>query len=362
MFHVQNKVARHQESMATKQISPHRINEDAHRKKRYRPLAVTMSLMLFLFTGSGCNQKNDALEIGVLQWTEMIHAYNQTCKGVLDGLSDKGYKNGINLKVYYRNAEQDQDLAREIAREFVKKRVALIVALGTGSSLAALEATRDRQIPIVYSIVGAPKATGIIREYDHSGFNITGVSMKVEAREQLQLAREILPLARRLGILYCISTPQASVTGKEAAAVARELELTPLSCTLLKEELPQLGKKVESLVKEVDAIYIPTDPIMGSPENLETIIRISDAHKIPVIVVTRKFVEAGALMAVHCDFYEIGRQAANAVSEVLAGVKVEEIPSQRPVIKRLSLNLKKAQALNIKVSRNVILRADYIID
>jgi ABC-type uncharacterized transport system substrate-binding protein len=78
--------------------------------------------------------------------------------------------------------------------------------------------------------------------------------------------------------------------------------------------------------------------------------------------VAEKFVEDGALMALHCDFYEIGRQAARPVVQVLKGINPRSIPSQLPAIKKLSLNLKKAQHLNITIRRNIILKADNIFD
>jgi ABC-type uncharacterized transport system substrate-binding protein len=102
--------------------------------------------------------------------------------------------------------------------------------------------------------------------------------------------------------------------------------------------------------------------MMGSPERLQTIFRVSDEHKVPVIVVTKKIVEKGALAAVHCDYYEIGRQAADPITSVLAGVDVRTIPSQKPMIKKTSLNLKKAKQLGIEINRHVILKADNIFD
>ena len=318
--------------------------------------------ILICFAFFGCKAKDDVFHIGVLQWTEKIQAFNKTYKGMLDGLKDKGYRQGINVEIDYENAGQDKNLALKIARGFVKKDVDLIVALGTGSSLAALEATQKEQIPIVFSIVGAPKATGIIRDYDDPGRNITGVSMKVQVKEQFEMVKEVLPGVKKLGIIYCTDMPQAVATGKETSAVAPGFGWTPLTVSFPKEELPQLEKTVQSLAQKVDAIYIPTDPILDSPENIETIIRISDKHKIPVIAVSEKFVEDGVLMAIHCDFYEIGRQAADPIVLVLTGIDVQTIPSQKPIINRLSLNLKKAQQLNIKIKRNVILKADNIFD
>jgi len=214
----------------------------------------------------------------------------------------------------------------------------------------------------VFSIVGDPKATGIIRTYEDSGKNITGVNMKVDVKEQFDMVKEVLPEMETLGIIYCTEMPQAVVTGKEAAAATLESGWTPLTVSFPKRDLPQLEKIINLLSKKVDANYIPTDPILDSPANLQTIIHISDKHKIPVIAVAEKFVEDGVLMAVHCDFYEIGRQAADPIAQVLSGVNVRKIPSQKPTIKKLSLNLKKAQDLNIKIKRQVILKTDNIID
>lgn len=318
--------------------------------------------MLISFTFFGCKEKSKRFNIGILQWTEKIQNFNQTYKGIIDGLNDKGYREGLNLEIDYKNVEQDKKLALKIAHGFVKKDVDLIVSLGTGSSLAALEATEKKQIPIVFSIVGAPKATGIIKDYDDSGRNITGISMKIPVKVQFQIVKDILPEITKMGIIYCTEMPQAVATGKEANAVAPEFGWTPLTITLTKKQLPQLQKMVQSLAKKADVIYIPTDPILDSPENLQTIIRISDKWKIPVVAVAKNSVQDGALIAVHCDFYEIGRQASSPIVQILEGVNGQTIPSQKPMIKRLSLNLKKAQQLNIKIKRNTILRADNIID
>ncbi|MBW2089257.1 MAG: ABC transporter substrate-binding protein, partial [Deltaproteobacteria bacterium] len=331
-------------------------------KKYLKRMAFISTLMIFCLFCFGCKTKNKEFRIGVLQWTEKIHAYNLTYKGVLDGLGDKGYKKGVNLDIDYKNVEQDKELALKTALYFVKKRVDLILTLGTGSTLAALEATEKKPIPIVFSIVGDPKATGIIRNYEDSGKNITGVSMKVNVKEQFDMVKEVLPEMETLGIIYCTEMPQAVVTGKEATAAATELGWKPLTVSFPKRDLPQLAKIVNLLAKKVDAIYIPTDPILDSPGNLETIIHISNEHKIPVVAVAENFLENGVLMAVHCDFYEIGRQAADPMVQILSGVNVRTIPSQQPIIKKLSLNLRKAQNLNIKIKRQVILKTDNIID
>jgi putative ABC transport system substrate-binding protein len=323
---------------------------------------LAIFMMLIYFSLFGCKAKDEIFHVGILQWTEKVQPYRQTYNGLLDGLKDKGYQDGMNLKIDYQNAEQDKALAMKIAEGFVQKEVNLIVALGTGSSLAALEATEKKQIPIVFSIVGAPKATGIIKDYNDSGRNITGVSMKIPVKEQLEMVKEALPEVKRLGIIYCTEMPQAVATGKEAASVAPDFGWALFVNTFPKDNLTQLQKIVHSLAQKVDAIYIPTDPILGTPENFKTVIRVSDMYKVPVITVGEKFVEDGALLAFHCDFYGIGRQASLPVVQVLKGINPRTIPSQLPTIKKLSLNLIKAQHLNITIRRNIILKADNIFD
>lgn len=324
---------------------------------------------LFLFLASlvagllsGCEKRESHYTIGVIQWTEQIQPFIQSYKGILDSLNDKGFLEGVNLTVDYVNVEQDNAKALLATKRFIKKKVALIVTLGTGSTLAALQASQEKQTPLVFSIVGAPKATGILKEHNSSGPNITGVSMKIPMDEQFRLIQEILPQTRRIGILFSKDTPQAVATGHEARDTAIDMGWQQITTSLDHSELPQLHKKVRQLAEYVDVIYLPTDPILGTPDNIQTIVRGADQLGVPVIGVARDFVEAGVLAALHCDFYELGRQTGEAIAQVLMGIAVQTIPPQKPMIKRVSLNLDKARKLNIVVNRNVVLKADYLFD
>lgn len=331
--------------------------------KNLRIIIISVSLFLIVQTAFlGCGTKKKDFHLGVIQWTERIEAYKKTYKGILDGLFDRGYKEGINLRIEYQNIEQDRDLAFKTARELVDKKVDLIIALGTGSSLAALKATEEKKIPIVYSVVGDPKATGVLGKDENSRKNITGVSMKIPAKDQLAMVRDVLPHLHRLGILYCRETPQAISMAAEAAGSAKEYGWTPFSVSLGKEDLPLIEEKGSFLAQEVEAIFVPTDPILVLPDNMKLLIQTADKHRLPVIAPTEDSIEYGALMATHCDFYEIGRQAAKCIVDVLRGLNVEAIPPADPAIKKFSLNLKKARALGIEVKKNVIMKADDLIE
>ncbi len=318
--------------------------------------------LLFSVLSFGCREELPKYHIGVLQWTEKVYPYRLTYQGVIDGLHDLGFQESVNLTIDYRNVEQDRKLAYEISQDFVKDNVDLIVALGTGSSLAAIRATGHTPIPVVFSIVGSPETTGIIDSFSDAGGNITGVSMKVPVQEQFQKIHKILPRLKRLGILYCTEMPQAVATGMEAARTAEKFGWTISVQTVSKKALPFLRKQVEMLARKMDAIYIPTDPVLGTAENLDLVIRVADEHGIPVFGVAEEFVKRGVLAAYHCDYYEIGRQAAGPIVRIFKGVNARDIPSQKPIIKKWSLNLRKADQLGINIDRALIMTVGNLIN
>jgi len=300
------------------------------------------------------------IQIGILQWVESPIVYTWTREGFIEGMKGLGYEEGKNVQFDIKVAEGDREKAKEIAKGFVEKKVDLICALGTIPSLVALEVTKE--IPIVYSIVGEPKATGIIESWVSSGKNITGVSMKIPTEKQFEMIQKAITKVKRLGILYCISTPQAIVTAEEANQTAKKMGMTPHPRSLHSDHLDRLHSVTENLAKGVDAIYIPIDPILSAKENLLKIIEVSLRFKVPIIVVNDDSVKLGALMAFHCDFREIGKQAAPMAVKILKGMKPMDIPSQMPLSHRLTVNLKTARQLGINLNPHFLSLAHRVIE
>ncbi len=313
-----------------------------------------------LYTPINAKELKGKIQIGILQWAESPIVYTRTREGFIEGMKGLGYEEGKNVQFGIKIAEGNREKAKEIAKGFVEKKVDLICALGTIPSLVALEATKE--IPIVYSIVGEPKTTGIIESWVSSGKNITGVSMKIPMEKQLEMIQKAIPKMKRLGILFCGSTPQAIVTAEEANQAAKKLGMTPHPCSLHSDHLDQLPSVTETLANGVDAIYIPTDPILSAKKNLIKIIEVSFGFKVPIIVVNDDSVELGALMALHCDFREIGRQAAPMAVKILKGMKPMDIPSQMPLSHRLTVNLKAAKQLGITINPNFLSLAHRVIE
>lgn len=186
--------------------------------------------------------------------------------------------------------------------------------------------------------------------------------MKIPMEKQLEMIQKAIPKMKRLGILFCVSTPQAIVTAEEANQAVKKLGMTPHPCSLHSDHLNRLPSVTETLTKGVDAIYIPTDPILTAEKNLLKIIEVASKFKIPVISVSDDTVELGALMALHCDFREIGKQTAPMATKVLKGMKPTNIPSQMPLSHRLTVNLKTAKQLGITLNPHFLSLAHRVIE
>jgi ABC-type uncharacterized transport system substrate-binding protein len=329
--------------------------------KPHKPFLLTGFFIVFVLSApvQGRDLRRN-IQIGILQWAESPAAYTWTCEGFIEGMKALGYKKGRNVHFDIQIAEGEREKARAIAKEFVRKKVDLICALGTIPSLVALEATKE--IPIVYSIVGKPKATGVIDSWVSSGKNITGVAMKIPIEKQLEKIQEVIPKIKRLGILYCVSTPQAIATAEETKLATKKLDMVPHPSPLDRHQLNQLFSITEDLAKKVDAIYIPTDPILLAKENLLRILEVGFRFKVPIIAVDDTSVELGALMALHCDFREIGKQAAPMAVKILKGMKPMNIPSQLPLSHRLTVNLRTAKQLGIKVDPHFLSLTHRVIE
>lgn len=304
--------------------------------------------ILVLFVPINAKELKGKVQIGILQWAESPANFTWAREGFIEGMEELSISEGEkNVQFNIGIAEGSKEKAKEIAQEFVNKKVDLIYTIGTIPSLLTLETTKE--IPIIYMAVD-PKATGIIESWISSGRNVTGVSVRIPKEKQLEMLKKAIPNIKRIGILYSSIEPQVVVGTEEAKHAAKKLGMTPHSRSLNFDRLNQLPSITKDLAQKVDAIYIPNEPVLTVKKNLLKIIEVTNRAKIPVIVPIEEGVELGALMALHCDFNEIGKQAATISVKVLKGIKPTDIPSQMPMVHRLTVNLKTAKRLGITIN------------
>ncbi len=153
-----------------------------------------------MMTGCG-SQKTDGYTIGISQFAE--HGSLDNCReGFLAGLEEEGIKEGENLTVMYDNAQTDTGTASTIADKYVSSKVDMICAIATPSAMSAYNSCMNTDIPVIYTAVSDPVSAGLAKEDGTSVGNITGTSDALAVSEQLEMIRQVLPDATKIGILY----------------------------------------------------------------------------------------------------------------------------------------------------------------
>ena len=156
----------------------------------------------------------ESVTIGISQFAE--HGSLDNCReGFLEGLKEAGYEEGKNLTVEYQNAQADTGSAATIADSFVNKKVDLICAIATPSAMSAYNSAMDADIPVIYTAVSDPVGAGLVNEDGTNVGNITGTSDKLPVTEQMELIRELMPDAKKIGILYTTSEANSVSTIQE---------------------------------------------------------------------------------------------------------------------------------------------------
>jgi len=272
-----------------------------------------------------------------------------------EGLRDAGYVEGGNLRLEIRSAAGRPDLQLEKAAELVRLRVDLIVTFFTPTALAAKQATRD--IPIVMAGAGDPVATGLVTSLARPGGNVTGQSSggAEVAGKSLELIRELIPAARRLGVIADESDPFAKPYVAQLDQAARSAGLE------MKSVITRPGQPLQAVFeilasKRVDGILIQGS--IASKEMLDLAIK----YRLPALTSTRLGPPLGALMSYGSDYVALARQSSVYVDKIFKGAKPADLPVAFPTKFLLIVNLKTAKALGLTISPTFIARADEVIE
>jgi putative ABC transport system substrate-binding protein len=256
-------------------------------------------------------------------------------------LRELGWIDGRTVAIEYRWGQGRGDRAAEIAAEFVRLKVDIIVTSGTPQVIAAKNATSH--IPIVFASAGDPVSAGLVASLTRPGGNITGLSSQMTdtAAKRLELLREVVPSLRRLAIMVNMSNPLAVLEMGEAQAAVRALDLEAAALEIRQAE--DIAPAFETLKGRADALYVITDPLMNTFRIRTNTLALG--ARLPTMYGTREFVEAGGLMSYGSNFADQFRRAADYVDKILRGAKPGDIPVEQPTKFDLVLNLTTAKPM-----------------
>lgn len=224
-----------------------------------------------------------------------------------------------------------------------------MVGIATPSAQAL--ANSSQEIPIVLGAVTDPEGSGLVKSNEAPGGNITGVSDLTPIKEQFSLIQEILPEAKKIGILYSSSEDNSIVQADQAIEIANEMGLeTQVMTVSSTNDVSQVGA---TLAAQVDAIWLPTDNTIASAMN--TLVSAADSNGIPIFPAVDTMVEEGGLATVGLDQYELGRLTGEMVAAILNG---ESDPATTPIRYldkgEVIINEEKAKQLGITISPQLL--------
>jgi len=275
-----------------------------------------------------------------------------------DSLRELGWTEGKNLLIERRYANGRAELLRPFAEELVQLKVELIVVNGTAAALAARSATTT--MPIILWGAGDPVGTGLVATLARPGGNITGMS--IEATEldakRLSLLRELIPSARRVGVLVNSTNPLFTARNKANANVYKALGLQPIIIEVATES--ELVNAIDNMVRQrAQAVVVSADHLFIV--NRDTILRAALKQSLPAIVEGREMLEAGGLVSYAISMPELRRRVAAFIDRILRGASPADLPVEQPTKFELGVNLKTAKALGITIPKDMLLRADEVI-
>jgi ABC-type uncharacterized transport system substrate-binding protein len=284
-------------------------------------------------------------------------AWSSWTAAFVQRMHELGWIEGRTIAIEYRWSEGRPERNVEIAAEFVRLKVDVIVT-NNFALPTLMQATEV--IPIIFPTGTDPVGGGLVASLARPGGNVTGLSMQSAdlASKRLELLREVLPRLRRLATIGNTANPQAVLEMGEVQAVARGLgiEVAPLEIRRAEDIAPAF----EALKAQADALYVVGDALVNA--NLTRIMTFSLGARLPTIFNARSFVQAGGLMSYGPNFSDQFRRTAELVDKVLRGAKPGDIPVEQPSRFELVINLTTAKVLGLTIPESFILRADEVIE
>jgi putative tryptophan/tyrosine transport system substrate-binding protein len=272
-------------------------------------------------------------------------------------LRELGWIEGRTVAIEYRWDEGRPEHAAEIAAEFVRLKVDVIVTTGTAAR-AVKQATAI--IPIVFSIANDPVGDGLVASLARPGGNITGLSLQTDdlAGKRVELLHEAVPRLHRLAIMGNVAYPAAVREIADAGAAAKTLgiEAAPLEIRRAEDIAPAFT----TINGQADALYVVQDALVAA--NRTRLVTLALGARLPTIFVTGNFAREGALMSYGPSIPDLFRRTADLVDKILRGAKPADLPVEQPTKFELVINLKTAKALGIDVPASLVATADEVIE
>jgi ABC-type uncharacterized transport system substrate-binding protein len=323
-----------------------------------KSFCVALCAMLSALTvGAHAQQPTKIPRIG-FQFDSPLSALAARVEGFRQGLRELGYVESKNIIIEWRSAEGKPERRNEIAADWARLKVDIIVTGGPTTTRAAKEATST--IPIVMAFDNDPVGNGFVASLARPGGNITGLSTLAPeiSGKQLELLKEVVPRLSRVAVLGSSTTPGNAQSLKEAELAARALAVQLQYLDVRDPKDIETAFRAASKGR-ADSVLVLTSPVIN-PYRTE-IATLAVKNRLPAIYSTPEFVEDGGLMSYAVSLNDLYRRAATYVDKILKGAKPADLPVEQPKKFEFIINLKAAKQIGLTIPPNVLARADRVI-
>jgi putative ABC transport system substrate-binding protein len=285
-----------------------------------------------------------------IAWKEWVAAF-------VERLHELNWIDGRTVKIEYRWAEGNEQRYGELAAEFVRLKVDVIVTSG-----AAVNAVKQATsvIPIVFGVANDPLTTGLVASLARPGGNVTGLSLLAPdlAGKRVEILHEVFPALRRLAVIGNVDYPASVLEISKVQATAGAIGLETSALEIRRAE--DIAPAIDGLNGRADALYVCADPLLLA--NARLINELALAARLPTINGVRGFLDARGLISYGPNIPTLWRRSADYVDKILHGAKPADLPVEQPTKFELVVNLKTAKALGVTIPESFLSRADEVIE
>ncbi|HEM3172116.1 MULTISPECIES: ABC transporter substrate-binding protein [Streptococcus] len=316
--------------------------------KLVKKLATISVASMGLLTLAACSSSSeqassDVVKVGVLQYMEH-ESLTAAREGFVAELEANGYKEGEKLVLDYQNAQGDQANLQTISEQLIDGNdIVLAIATPSAQSLA----TVSTETPIVFTAVTDPLSADLVESIEKPGGLLTGTSDQASIDKQVELLGQAVPDAKTVGILYTTSERNSEVQVEQAKELLEKAGYKVVVKGITSTN--EVQDATTSLMKDVDALFIPTDNTVAS--TMTMIGELSVEHKVPVIGGSTDMVDEGGLLTYGTNYEALGRQTAKMAIKIIEGANVSETAVEYPETVSLHVNEEMAQKLGIDTSK-----------
>jgi len=325
-------------------------------------MQITVIFVLFLLGTSHFNCFAMGSKKSIVNFTIGINQFMEhplldaTYRGIMDVLKEKGLTEATNSKVILKNANGDINIAVQINKQFVDQKVNMIVALGTPSAQSACKLTQ--KIPVIFGAITDPVASGIVDSLQKPGGNKTGTSDRWPYEKQVGLIKEIVPTAKKVGIVLNPGESNTEASMKYIRPLLKQNAMIPVEVPVANTS--EVLNAAKSLIGRCDVMLIPGDNTVIAA--IGAMVRVANENKIPLFCGSTASVEKGGLATYGNNYYEIGKETGRIIANVLInGINPGDIPVSVATESDLIINLNAAKKQNIVIPDNLREKAKKII-